>query len=400
MKFLLDNDLFDGQLLRTVSHAIYGGADLGECIVTARRLEKGDFEVWYKEWYGLAERLYRQAEKYLADGQEVSARDTFLRSSNYFRNSYIFMLKRPVDPRLLEAYECHTSAFRQAAALFTPAAEVIRIPYEDTTLPAYFFKVDDSGQPRPTLILTGGYDSTNEECYFWNAAAALRRGYNCLCFDGPGQGEPLFKQNLYFRPDWEKVVSPVVDYALTRSDVDPARLALVGLSWGGYLAPRAASGEHRLAACVADPGEWDQLTAFRKRLPLPNVVLEKFPGVSQALLKPVFNFILKKDFPGWALRRTLYVHGASTPAELFQMLGGFSLKECADKITCPTLVCQAEEDEIAADARTLYDHLTCPKEFILFKTEDGAGDHCESGARAYYHERMFAWLDRTLNVLN
>jgi dienelactone hydrolase len=77
----------------------------------------------------------------------------------------------------------------------------------------------------------------------------------------------LIKQGLVFRPDWEHVVSPVVDYALTRPEVDPQRVALMGASFGGYLAPRATSREHRLAACIADPGEFDLFTALKARLP-------------------------------------------------------------------------------------------------------------------------------------
>lgn len=97
-------------------------------------------------------------------------------------------------------------------------------------------------------------DGTAEELYFEIAAAALHRGYHVLAFEGPGQGEALREQNLYFRHDWEKVVTPVVDYLVSRVEVDPARIALIGYSFGGYLAPRAAAFEQRLAACVANGG--------------------------------------------------------------------------------------------------------------------------------------------------
>ena len=173
--------------------------------------------------------------------------------------------------------------------MFSPAFEPVAIPFEGTTLPGYFYQVDDSGAPRPTLIATGGYDSTVEELYFWNAAAALRRGYNCLCFDGPGQGAPLIKQQLYMRPDWENVVRPVVDYALTRREVDPTRIVLTGLSWGGYLAPRAASGEHRLAACIADTGQYDLLAAIKRLFPLPQETLDRLPNVDPEVLQPLFD---------------------------------------------------------------------------------------------------------------
>jgi alpha-beta hydrolase superfamily lysophospholipase len=137
--------------------------------------------------------------------------------------------------------------------LDTPVEQVL-IPYEMTALPGYFYRPNDSEKPRPTLLVHGGYDSIGEELYLLVAAAAIQRKYNCLIFEGPGQGALIREQHLPFRPDWERVVTPVVDYLLTRPEVDPARIALLGISVGGYLAPRAAAFEHRLAALIANDG--------------------------------------------------------------------------------------------------------------------------------------------------
>ena len=41
--------------------------------------------------------------------------------------------------------------------------------------------------------------------------------------------------------------------------------------------------------------------------------------------------------------------------------------------------------------------LTCEKEFVTFTAAEGAGDHCEEGARALYHARSFGWLDALLH---
>ncbi|MBC8640607.1 hypothetical protein IAG25_27625 [Caballeronia sp. EK] len=101
-----------------------------------------------------------------------------------------------------------------------PTWEPVSIPYEGATLPGFFYKPDPSDTPRPTIIFHGGFDSSVEELFYYGGAPAILRGCNCLTFDGPGQGAPMREQNLPVRPDWEKVVSPAVDYALTRPDVD------------------------------------------------------------------------------------------------------------------------------------------------------------------------------------
>ncbi|MFK5151135.1 dipeptidyl aminopeptidase, partial [Klebsiella pneumoniae] len=86
----------------------------------------------------------------------------------------------------------------------------VEIPYENTTLPGYLHLVDDSGRPRPTLIMHTGFDGSVEEMHFSGARAGVERGYNVLAFDGPGQYGPLHREGLVFRPDWEKVITPVV----------------------------------------------------------------------------------------------------------------------------------------------------------------------------------------------
>ncbi len=130
--------------------------------------------------------------------------------------------------------------FATAAALLDHPAEQVAIPFEGTLLPGYLFRPDNSGEPRPTLIYHGGYDSVLEEAYFAAAAGAVHRGYNCLTFDGPGQGAVLRDQHLTFRADWDTVVSAAADYAIKRPEVDSERLALMGTSFGGFLAARAA----------------------------------------------------------------------------------------------------------------------------------------------------------------
>jgi alpha-beta hydrolase superfamily lysophospholipase len=180
------------------------------------------------------------------------------------------LMGAPVDPRLVASCTQQTGAFRRGAALLAIPPDVLEIPYEGTTLPGYFLRAGPDPAPRATVILTGGYDGTAEELYFSNGAAALARGYNVLAFDGPGQGAALLLQGLVLRPDWENVVTPVRDYVLSRPDVDPARVALIGLSLGAHLARRAASAEHRLAACIADCGSYDLFPSAFERIPGPS----------------------------------------------------------------------------------------------------------------------------------
>lgn len=393
MGLFFADPLFERFAVRALSHALYGGADFGECFVTASQLAPGDPDSWFRAWTATADRVVAIADACAAAGRSVSAREAYLRASNYYRTSYLPLFGAPVEARLVEAFDREAEAFAQAAARMVPAVEAVEIPYEGTSLPGYFHRADDSGLPRPTLIATNGYDATVHEAHFAHAVAAVRRGYHCLSFDGPGQGRPLIHQGLVFRPDWEAVVGPVVDYALSRPEVDPQRIALIGWSFGGYLAPRAASGEHRLAACIADPGQWDLLEALRMTMPLPPAGRERLPEIAPADLEALEAQIRSNPYLDWTFRRALWVHGLESLADYFRIAGAYSLRGRAERIRCPTLVAWAEADPIARFADQLYAALQCPRTLVRFTTAEGAGGHCEETARSLFHQRAYDWLD-------
>jgi pimeloyl-ACP methyl ester carboxylesterase len=396
-RLLLNDELLDAQLVRAVGVAGYGGSDLGECLATAVRIDERDLNSWFAQWTATATAVARLAEEETAAGSHTSARLAFLRACTYHRTAGVMLLGAPLDERLVSAYRAQADMFARAAALMELPVERIEIPFGAGTLPGYFFCAAADGRRRATVILTGGYDGTVEELYFANGAAALARGYNVLAFDGPGQGRLLTERRQAIRADWENVISPIVDYALGRDDVDGERIALIGLSLGAHLAPRAASQEHRLAACVADCGAYDLYAAFLDRLPAPlaNPRVINRRRVRLALAR-LLERVAAKPTAGWALRRGMLVHGVDDPLAYVDALREFTLKDRAAQIRCPTWVCSAEGDDISASAPQLVDALTCEKTHVRFTAAEGAGDHCEQAARALYHARSFAWLDDRL----
>ena len=234
MKLVFEDDSFAFEFVRNLGFTYYGGADIGEMFATAALIREGDFESWFTEWDKRARKTLSRADADLAGEHPESAREAYLRASTYFRPAEFYLHGNPSDSRIMVMSKASENAYAKAAELTGSTWERVNIPYEGTTLPGYFYKVDDSGKPRPTVIFHGGYDSSLEELFFFGGAAAVRRGYNCLTFDGPGQGMPVREQKLFFRHDWEKVVTPVVDYALTRPEIDGDSLALIGMSLGGY----------------------------------------------------------------------------------------------------------------------------------------------------------------------
>jgi pimeloyl-ACP methyl ester carboxylesterase len=193
-----------------------------------------------------------------------------------------------------------------------------------------------------------------------------------------------------------------VDYALSRPEVDPGRIALIGWSFGGYLAPRAASGEHRLAACIADPGQWDFLEAIKgniARFGMPQEVVDRLPDVDPKALEPFFEAVDQSPRLTWTFnQRGLWVHGVDSIMDYLRITPQYSLSDRVDGIRCPTLLTWAENDPVAGFAEKLYESLTCQKTLLRFTNDEGAGDHCEMNARTLFHQRAFDWLDETLEV--
>ena len=394
MRLFFDDQDFDGQLLRALSYTAYEGADIGECFETASRIKEGDRDSWYEAWTKTAERMKADAKESIKGGHTDSARRAYLRASNYYRAAEFYVRDDPQDPRSLQGWQSSHDCFAEAAHLFDPPFEAVEIPYEGTTLPGYFFRVDDSGERRPTVITMSGMDGYLEECYWSIAAAGLERGYNLLAFDGPGQGGVLRQREVPFRPDWEAVVTPVLDFALKRPEVDPEHMALVGRSFGGYLAPRAASSERRLAACVADPGQFDLFDAAMSHVPqeAKEALLRNDPTVDSLLEK-----MMERDARRFFIAARMRAFGAKTLREFLLMQHKYTLKGLVEKIECPTLVCDNVADTIAGgQAKELYDALECPKDYVLFTAEEGADGHCEGGAQVLFHRVAYDWLDKTL----
>jgi dipeptidyl aminopeptidase/acylaminoacyl peptidase len=389
MKFLYDDESFSFEALRAAGYATYGGAELGEVLVTCRQIPERDEQAWSAQWAATAARVERIGRDALAAGHHVSAREALLRASNYYRTADFYRRADPAkDAESARLATASQQTFADAAALLEVPARTLRIPYEDTTLPGYLFLADDSGEPRPTVLYHGGYDSTVEEDYLALAAGALRRGYHVLAFDGPGQGRTVRDQGLHFRPDWEAVVTSAVDFALALPGVDAERIVLIGTSLGGYLAARAAAFEHRIAACVLHDGVYDLHDTVEATIR----TAAEIPGGLEAAMAQSVSL-------RWLVRNGMWTFGVSDADELVNASQAYTMEGLADRITCPTLVLEAENDQFFANQpQRVFDALTCPKELITFREDEGGGEHCHEGAIALWHQRTFDWLDTVLTA--
>jgi pimeloyl-ACP methyl ester carboxylesterase len=360
----------------TVNH----GCEIGEAFRTAAHIKDGDAASWQAEWAKTARLVEARGEQSLAGGHRVSARDQLQRASYYYRLALLAIL--PDDPRLKEYARESRSLLKKAGALFDPPLEYFEIPFEGTVLPGFFRKAAAGAEPVKTLIMIGGGETFAEDLFFPIAPQTHDRGYNFMTVDLPGQGLlPL--AGKFFRPDMQVPMQAVVDYALSRPEVDRQRLAVYGYSGGGGCVPQAASHDRRIKAVVMNTCVVNGRALFAT---MP---------VVQATRQDIASW---SSFHGNIVKLVCWRWGVpmDNPAGLVAANQGFSFDPA--KISVPALIIVGEGEyqsqEVKRQQQLCLDNLPNPrKKFVVTPAMEGAANHCVMENRSLMSQVVFDWLD-------
>ena len=232
-----------------------------------------------QDWETLSQALNAQAVKYEAtaerawnSGHDVSALEGWRRATDYFHYAQLRLLPSPEKQRLQARSR---RSFSKLASLLNPQAVPIEAPFKSSLMPG-FLRVVRPGSP--CVILLGGLDSSKEVelCYF--AETFLSRGNTVFFFDGPGQGE--LQDELPMTYDSESAVSAVIDRLEQEPSIDANRIGLFGVSFGGYLACRAAAADRRVKACISLGGFFDS-RMFSRLPPLAALTFKRTFGLRE-----------------------------------------------------------------------------------------------------------------------
>jgi cephalosporin-C deacetylase-like acetyl esterase len=201
--------------------------------------------------------------------QVMTAQDNYFLCANYYRQADFYLHANWSDPLINWYWKKQTSCFNNAIATLPVPGERVTIPADGFSTIGIFCKPDNSSTPRPTILVGNGYDAAQEDSLHSSGFAFLEKGWNVMTYEGPGQPTVRREQNLGFIYDWEKVVTPAVNYLANRTDVDMSHLVLQGISMGGYLAARAAAFELRIKALLLLNGIYSQYQASTQDTPAP-----------------------------------------------------------------------------------------------------------------------------------
>ncbi len=358
--------------------APFGGAELGEVARVGRRLRDrvGDDEAWFDHWGREAGRVRARAEEAERTDYRLTAAAAYLRACSYYQMGERFRTRK--DDRALSAYRAGVDCFQRFAALTDrPRIEAVEVPFENTSLPGYLVHAENTASPRPPCVVYfDGLDITKELQYLRGVPDIIRRGTSCLVLDGPGNGEAIRFRGLPLRHDYEVAGTAALDYLETRPDVDAGRVGVMGISLGGYYAPRCAALEPRFRACVAWGAIWDYHATWKRRVDLQFATPLSVPG----------------DHIAWVL-------GVETVDAALAKLRAFRLKGVVEQIRSPFLLLHGAEDEQVpvADAQALFDAVGSEdKTLRIFTGDEGGAQHCQTDQLTIATTTIGDWLTEKL----
>lgn len=368
LDFLRANHPFEFHVLRLVAEAQQGGGDVFDISRLCRDLEPGDREGWERGWLDLAERTEARAIEAFAAGHKRTAMQNFFHANQYYRMSDVLLTAAEM-PRKKQRFLKSQENFRAAAQLLSPPIEIITVRCGNEEYDGYFcHPMDPKPGPWPAVFFIGGADAFSEEIFF-GARQMLSRGWAMLLVDTPGRGSSHYVKGIPTRADYEVPVKACIDYLVSRPEVDPKRIALMGISMAGYYAPRAAAFDPRIKALVCWSGCYsvlDDLYLFCKHL------------------QPTLQRIL----------------GGVTDAEARERLKSFTMEGAAQNIRCPTLITHGSEDRLmrVEGAKRLFAEVGCADKMLRIYDNANAGGtiHCSHDYWAHNLPFMLDWLDERL----
>jgi dipeptidyl aminopeptidase/acylaminoacyl peptidase len=364
--FFPNNYSWSLQIIRILGHVPYQGGEASEILEATSRIKVGDYESFHQEWMRLGLRTLMKANEAMDQGRTETARNAYLRGSNYIRTAEFYLT--PQDPRKVETYMKGVDAFRKGAELLPHPPQIIEIPYEGSFLTGYYFKAPDQ-EEGPAVVMFGGLDSTAEELYFSCAQIFNERGISLVAVDGPGQGGSLRLNGIHSRYDFEVAGTAVYDWTVANLDVDPDRIGICGVSMGGYMAARVAAFEPRYKCCAVFGANFDYHKVW----------------ISRGDNNPLGDIVQ-------------HVVGANSMEEAREKLEKFNLRGVAEQIKIPTFIIHGEDDRnISVNfAYELYNRLTCPRWLHIVPTSSTGSAHCQvdNPTEAF---PMYDWIKEHLN---
>ncbi len=336
---------------------VANGIDYNDFLRVTRSIERWDD--WCHTWSEYGAMHAQMGERAEAERHYETAAYHYLHAAMCYHFGKYLFVHRPQELRA--AHEQTVRLYQRALPYFDFPGERVAISYEGGTMMYGILRRPWHTPKPPVVLLVPGLDSVKEEMHIYGDDF-LRRGMAVLAIDGPGQGEMEFDRPM--RHDFEVPVRYAIDYLEGRQDVDASRVGMMGVSLGGYYAPRAAAFEARVKAVIANAGGYN-IEGHFERLP--------------------------------QLTRDAFIHrsASANEVEAREKLRAFDLHGIMSKITVPLLIVMGRLDRLipAEDAERMVAEAGGKAELWMF--EDG--NHVNNNIVYRHRPQQADWMRMKLS---
>jgi pimeloyl-ACP methyl ester carboxylesterase len=379
MDFMLNWSIGVGQII---------GMAPSQTFFAVHGIQDGDPAGWRKGFQQQGDYQIERAEAFLQGRQRVAAGQFFLGAAYAYRFALQYI--DPTTPDFDEWVSAMENAFQRGMDNIAVPMRPVEIPFEAASLPGYYLEHDQ--KPRPLILMIGGGDSFREDLFYVAGYPGWKRGYNVLMVDLPGQGK-VPGRGLHYRVDMAAPIRTALDWLEANAAVKPEKIAIYGISGGGWHTAQAVASDARIRAWIAGTPIFDIAKTFERE----------------------FGAALKT--PGWLLNRFLRLTGSfneSAQINLNKYAWQFGTQDFASavaqvmilaqpvdygSIRCPSLflVSEGEVPELKRQTLEIYNDFKGRQVDVTlreFTAAEGADGHCELNNLRLLHLVVFDWLDR------
>ena len=373
-KYRFDDEDMDLFFVAALGWGPAGGLDVGQAFHVAAQIVDGDGDGWVRAFTAQGELLDAQADDWRARGARRNAGEARLQAFAAFRSAWQFASP---GPDVAAPSARHQRAFGLALDELGLPATFFQVPWQGHALPGVFLQTADARAP--VVLVIGGADTCFEDLFLTVGRSLLDRGYSVALADLPGQGITA-AAGLHWPVEAEKPIAAITDLLVDRFGAQSGRMALLGLSLGGYFVTRAAGHDKRFATVMAS-------TPFPSPADLFAQSVRAGQAAAAAGAVPTPAAIRSRNMSFWK-------SGATSAQDFIERSAGMQSDASRVRVPFLSLLGAGDSPVFAAQAHAWHASIASTrKRFVELDAASGADGHVQVNNRRRLAQECAAWMD-------
>ena len=373
-KYRFDDEDMDLFFVAALGWGPAGGLDVGQAFHVASQIVDGDGDSWLRAFTAQGELLDARADDWLARGARRNAGETRLQAFAAFRSAWQFASP---GPAFAAPYARHQRAFARALDELDLPATFFEVSWQGHVLPGVFLQ--HANVQAPVVLVIGGADTCFEDLFLTVGRSLLDRGYSVALADLPGQGITA-AEGLHWPVEAERPIAAITDLLVERFGARPGRMALLGLSLGGYFVTRAAGHDDRFATVMAS-------TPFPNPADLFAQSVRAGQAAAASGAVPTSAAIRSRNMSFWK-------SGATSPQDFMARTAGMQSDPSRVSVPFLSVLGAGDSPVFAQQAHAWHEAIaSARKRLVELDAASGADGHVQVNNRRRLAQECAAWMD-------